>query len=122
MTHDGSAASNNLTHEINVPTDRNGYHVILGVWDVADTPNAFYNVIDVNLINDGSVDEEAPSVPGPIEFFLVTNRKVDLKWQDSTDNEGIEGYDIYRNGQKINSTTQPSYTDNCHIKLNPYLI
>ena len=52
MQHDGSAASNHLTHKINVPTDRSGYHVILAVWDVADTANAFYNVIDVNLIND----------------------------------------------------------------------
>lgn len=33
----------------NIPTDREGYHVILATWDVADTQNAFYQVIDVNL-------------------------------------------------------------------------
>ncbi|ABS74117.1 MULTISPECIES: lytic polysaccharide monooxygenase auxiliary activity family 9 protein [Bacillus] len=49
VNHDGSKADTNLTHKIFVPTDRSGYHVILGVWDVADTSNAFYNVIDVNL-------------------------------------------------------------------------
>ncbi|MDV5225444.1 lytic polysaccharide monooxygenase [Providencia rettgeri] len=32
-----------------IPTDREGYHVILATWDVADTQNAFYQVIDVNL-------------------------------------------------------------------------
>lgn len=52
VEHDGSSAKNNLSHKINVPTDRNGYNVILAVWDVADTDNAFYNVIDVNLQND----------------------------------------------------------------------
>lgn len=40
-----------LTHICNVPNDRNGYHVILGVWDVADTPMSFYNVIDVMVDN-----------------------------------------------------------------------
>ncbi|MEF7497335.1 lytic polysaccharide monooxygenase, partial [Lysinibacillus sphaericus] len=53
VAHNGTAASTNLTHTINVPTDRNGYHVILAVWDVADTSNAFYNVIDINLVNNG---------------------------------------------------------------------
>ncbi|BDG80256.1 chitin-binding protein [Bacillus subtilis] len=50
VDHDGSRADTNLSHKIYVPADRSGYHVILGVWDVADTSNAFYNVIDVNLI------------------------------------------------------------------------
>lgn len=51
VNHDGSTASNNLTHSITVPSNRSGYHIILAVWDVADTPNAFYNVIDVNVQN-----------------------------------------------------------------------
>jgi len=37
-----------LSHSCTIP-DRNGYHVILAVWDVGDTANSFYNVIDVNL-------------------------------------------------------------------------
>ena len=37
------------THTISIPSDHIGYHVILAVWDVADTPNAFYNVIDANI-------------------------------------------------------------------------
>ncbi|EEL70501.1 lytic polysaccharide monooxygenase [Bacillus mycoides] len=42
-----------VTHEANVPTDRSGYHLILAVWEIADTGNAFYQVIDVNLVNNG---------------------------------------------------------------------
>jgi predicted carbohydrate-binding protein with CBM5 and CBM33 domain len=34
------------SHPCNLPS-RSGYHVILAVWTVADTANAFYNVIDV---------------------------------------------------------------------------
>lgn len=33
----------------------NGYHVVLAVWDVGDTVNSFYNVIDVNLSDSSSV-------------------------------------------------------------------
>jgi chitin-binding protein len=35
-------------HTIQLP-ERSGYHVILGVWEVADTGHAFYQVIDVNF-------------------------------------------------------------------------
>ncbi|WP_441459647.1 lytic polysaccharide monooxygenase auxiliary activity family 9 protein [Burkholderia thailandensis] len=35
-------------HEFNLPT-RTGYHVLLAVWDIADTANAFYQVIDLNF-------------------------------------------------------------------------
>lgn len=43
-----------LTHLCNVPADRAGYHVILGVWDVGDTPMSFYNVLDVMVDNGDS--------------------------------------------------------------------
>lgn len=38
---------------MNVHTDRSEYHLILAVWEIADTGNAFYQVIDVNLVNNG---------------------------------------------------------------------
>ncbi|PGC21798.1 chitin-binding protein [Bacillus wiedmannii] len=49
----GARPGTSVTHEANVPTDRNGYHLILAVWEIADTGNAFYQVIDVNLVNNG---------------------------------------------------------------------
>lgn len=49
----GARPGTTVTHEANVPTDRSGYHLILAVWEIADTGNAFYQVIDVNLVNNG---------------------------------------------------------------------
>ncbi|HFK1449632.1 lytic polysaccharide monooxygenase [Bacillus pacificus] len=49
----GARPGTSVTHEANVPTDRNGYHLIVAVWEIADTGNAFYQVIDVNLVNNG---------------------------------------------------------------------
>ncbi|TKI83198.1 chitin-binding protein, partial [Bacillus cereus] len=78
VKHDDSAASNNLSHKINVPTDRSGYHVILAVWDVADTVNAFYNVIDVNLINNEKPDTEAPTQLSGVQVVKATSNSVEL--------------------------------------------
>ena len=44
-----------VNHSCNVP-DRSGYQVILAVWDIGDTVNAFYNVIDVNIAGSGGGD------------------------------------------------------------------
>lgn len=41
-----------VSHQCKVP-QRNGYQVILAVWDVADTPMSFYNVIDVQMQTTG---------------------------------------------------------------------
>ena len=43
-----------VSHLCNVP-EREGYQVILAVWDVGDTAASFYNVIDVQFNGDGPV-------------------------------------------------------------------
>ncbi|MES5894260.1 MULTISPECIES: lytic polysaccharide monooxygenase [Bacillus cereus group] len=111
VQHDGSAASNNLNHKINVPTDRSGYHVILAVWDVADTANAFYNVIDVNLVNNEKPDTEAPSNPNGLEATKVTANSVELAWTASTDNVGVKGYQVLRNGEIIDTVPGTHFID-----------
>ncbi|AHG18937.1 chitin-binding protein [Chania multitudinisentens RB-25] len=45
----GAIPETKVVHHCNIPTDRSGPHVILAVWDIADTGNAFYQAIDVNL-------------------------------------------------------------------------
>ncbi len=37
-----------VTHQCNLP-ERTGYQVILGVWEVGDTANSFYNMIDAQF-------------------------------------------------------------------------
>lgn len=109
----GKKPSSYESHEINVPTDRDGYHVILGVWEIADTPNAFYQVMDVNLINDGSItaDKEAPTVPTSILSPGQTANSVELKWSASTDNVGVMKYEILRNGEVVGESGNAAYTD-----------
>ena len=51
--------ANPSSHSCTVPT-RSGYHVVLAVWDVGDTPASFYNAIDVTIGGAG------PTPPGPV--------------------------------------------------------
>ena len=59
-----------VEHDCVIP-ERSGYHVILAYWEVADTANAFYQVIDANFdgefVEPGEPEEpeepEEPNVP-----------------------------------------------------------
>ena len=53
-----------VSHDCVVP-EREGYHVILAVWDVGDTSASFYNMIDVNFdgTNPDPVDPVDPVDP-----------------------------------------------------------
>ena len=51
----------NVSHNCNVPA-RNGYQLILAVWEVGDTVNSFYNIIDANFTG---------STPGPVTSWEV---------------------------------------------------
>ncbi|MDC9590149.1 lytic polysaccharide monooxygenase [Xenorhabdus sp. XENO-10] len=44
----GKSPAQNVTLNCDVP-DRSGYNVILGVWTISDTDNAFYQVIDADI-------------------------------------------------------------------------
>ncbi|HZF37909.1 MAG TPA: lytic polysaccharide monooxygenase, partial [Blastocatellia bacterium] len=49
-------ALNPTEHEITFPRGWTGYHVVLAVWEVSNSPNAFYHTIDVDLAPKASRD------------------------------------------------------------------
>jgi hypothetical protein len=65
----------------------------------------------------GSVDTEPPSVPTNLRATTVAQTQispgvVNLTWDASTDNVGVSGYAIYRDGQQIATVgTQTNYPD-----------
>lgn len=115
VLHDGSAADSGApSHRITVPDDRSGYHVILGVWDVADTANAFYQVVDVDVrsrTGGPAADTEAPSTPGGLHVDGASAVPVHLAWSASRDNVGVDHYRISRDGSVIGTTAATGYVD-----------
>jgi chitodextrinase len=55
-------------------------------------------------------DTVPPTQPTNLTATTPLNR-VDLTWNASTDNVGVAGYDVIRNGAKIATSAGPSYSD-----------
>ncbi|MER6345848.1 glycoside hydrolase family 6 protein [Streptomyces sp. NPDC001595] len=58
-------------------------------------------------------DTTAPTVPNALTSTAKTATSVTLSWTAATDNVGVTGYDVYRNGTKVNASpvTATAYTD-----------
>lgn len=67
-----------------------------------------------------TVDTQAPTVPTNVAKGTVTATSVPLTWTASTDNVGVTGYRVARNGTAIGTTTSTSYTDNTAVANTTY--
>jgi chitodextrinase len=56
-----------------------------------------------------AADAQAPSAPTSLAISGATTSSVSLSWAASTDNVGVAGYTVYRNGAAIGSTTTTSF-------------
>jgi hypothetical protein len=56
-------------------------------------------------------DTTAPSIPTNLVATATSSTQVNLTWTASTDNVGVTGYKIFRNGTQINTSTTNSYSD-----------
>ena len=54
-------------------------------------------------------DTRPPTVPTNLVAAVVSSTQIDLSWDASTDNMGVGGYRIYRNGIYVGSTTETFY-------------
>ncbi|UUZ93266.1 hypothetical protein LJK87_00140 [Paenibacillus sp. P25] len=56
-------------------------------------------------------DINPPTTPTGLTATAVSGDQINLSWTASTDNVGVAGYDVYRNGVKIGSSATTSYSD-----------
>ncbi|NIK67259.1 S-layer homology domain-containing protein [Paenibacillus sp. BK720] len=54
-------------------------------------------------------DAEAPTAPTGLTATPVSSSQINLSWTASTDNVGVEGYEVYRNNTLIGSTIATTY-------------
>jgi hypothetical protein len=57
------------------------------------------------------VDNQAPTAPSNLTATTFSTSQINLSWTASTDNVGVAGYYIYRNGEYLTTTTATSYSD-----------
>lgn len=56
-----------------------------------------------NSVNITTPDVQVPTVPTGLAASAITQNSLSLSWTAATDNVGVSGYDVYRNGTKINT-------------------
>ncbi|MFH8368375.1 carbohydrate binding domain-containing protein [Streptomyces sp. NPDC018031] len=70
-----------------------------------------YHADDVSLDGPGGGDDtQAPTAPDGLRATGTTSSSVALAWNPSTDNVGVTGYDVYRDGTRVASVTGTSAT------------
>ncbi len=60
---------------------------------------------------DPDPDTEAPSIPTGLNGVATSSSNINLNWNASTDNVGVVGYSVSRNGTEIASVAGTSYID-----------
>lgn len=59
----------------------------------------------------GGGDTTPPSVPSNLAVTGTTSSTASLSWSPSTDNVGVTGYRVYRNGTQVGTSTGTTFTD-----------
>ncbi|WP_254450342.1 GH32 C-terminal domain-containing protein [Cohnella herbarum] len=62
-------------------------------------------------VQGGATDTSAPTAPANLQSPTKSSNSVTLSWSASTDNVGVTGYSIFRDGTQVGSSTATSYTD-----------
>ena len=79
-------------------------------------PNGWDETYGWGLLNAAAAlaaepDEELPSTPTDLSATPVSGSQVDLTWTESTDNVGVTGYNIYRDGVQVGTAETTGYSD-----------
>jgi len=64
---------------------------------------------DSGQARQGDIDTQSPTVPTNLKATVISSTQIDLSWTASTDNVGVIGYRIYRNGKEIGTSPVTSY-------------
>jgi chitodextrinase len=84
-----------------------GYSYTVGAYDSQGNVSAE----SASVAATTPADTTPPAAPTGLSATVAGAHEIDLSWQPSSDNVGVTGYDVYRNGHKIASTTGTTYAD-----------
>ena len=66
--------------------------------------------VNSNTITVTTPDTQAPTTPANLTASGITQTSLSLSWSAATDNVAVTGYDVYRNGTKINTSVVTATT------------
>ncbi len=87
-------------------TDATGYSYTVDSYDGDGNASALSAALQVT-----TPDGHAPTVPAGLAAAAISPSQVDLSWNASTDNVGVDSYVVYRDDNPIATVTGLSYSD-----------
>ncbi len=70
-----------------------------------------YDIVYVYTPPPPPPDTTKPTVPSGLSTTSATANSISIKWNTSSDNVGVKGYNVFRDGTKIGTTSSTSYTN-----------
>lgn len=85
------------------------YRYRIRATDAAGNRSAYSGVGSATTL--APLDTTSPTVPTTLSATAISPTQVNLSWTASTDNVGVAGYQVYRNGIQVATTALTSFTD-----------
>jgi chitodextrinase len=79
-------------------------------WNQSSGPLILWDSFTVP-VPDAPPDTIAPSAPANVTGTALSQTEIALTWKASTDNAGVTGYNVYRDGAPLATVTATSFTD-----------
>lgn len=103
----GTAATSPYGATWNTATSPNGTHLVTArAYDAAGNIST-----DSNTVTIQNGDQQAPTVPANVSATAPAYNKITLNWTASTDNTGVTGYTVQRNGVFLATSAVVGYYD-----------
>lgn len=105
-------ATGGTSHSASIST-QNGqsYTYYVRCTDGSGNDNTDDFTISFSVDNPAVADTNAPSIPTNLSATAVSSSQINLSWTASTDNIGVTGYTIFKNGAQLTTTTGTSYSN-----------
>jgi chitodextrinase len=105
----GTQAGTNTTNSFTDSglTPNTSYSYTVAAYDAAGNNSAQTAAVPISTL----ADTTAPTTPTGLAISNRTFTSISLSWTASTDNVGVTGYRVYRNGTLAGTSTTTSFTD-----------
>ena len=105
---------NDLNYADGGLSPQTGYTYSVTAFDQAGNESSHSNSISVTTLS--QTDFEPPTTPMNLEGTSLSSSQISLSWSSATDNVGIAGYNVFRNGVHVYTSDNLNHTD---TGLNP---
>src|SRR5881392_3127347 len=107
----GSDSASPYSVSWNTTSTNNGSHTLTAVATDILGVRWNSNPVTVTVSNGPPPDTTPPMVPTGLTASAVSSSQINLSWTASSDNVGVSGYRVYRNGTQIATTSATSFAN-----------